>query len=166
MRMSDTASGKWAVRTNTKSLETARKHRDEWTQWELDRIMDDDVCYVGGPSYPGGATKALCKEIGRTWTAIKDMRHAIKSELEKELDDYDGPLIPLPRVIREDEIEPVLPDDVKEKHKRWYDTALRKVCIGLTSCSMRTTEHEVGSEEHQYELLSLYAMMGLMDDVE
>lgn len=138
---------RWERQKNSKTLDTAKKHRDHWTQRDLERIMDDDTFS------PGGQTK-LCKELGRTWAAIKDMRWFIKAELEKELDevDYDGPIIFCPPSAEQDAIQ-------AERES----AALRNVCIKLTSISMRTTEHEVGSEDHQYELMELYAMLGLME---
>jgi hypothetical protein len=139
------ASQRWQSKTNALTLETARNHRDNWTQRELDRIMDDETFERGGQ-------QILCKELGRTWAAIKDMRWEVKAELEKELEDidYDGPIIFCP------------PEEDPETQKR-VQAALRESCIKLTSISMQKTEHEVGSEEHMYELMELYSMLGLME---
>lgn len=138
------ASRRWQNAINNKTLDTARNHRDYWTEHDLERIMDDETFERGGQ-------QILCKELGRSWAAIKDMRWFIKAELEKELDFYDGPVIYSPE--KHDE----------EEEEKAYQAALRKSCVTLTGISIEKTEHEVGSEDHKYELMEVYSMLGLME---
>lgn len=152
---------RWRAKTNSEALDSAKKHRDYWSQEHMDRIMDDDVLALS-ENWKGaghGGVKQLCSELGRTWIAIVEKRREIKTDLEKELNDlddtYDGPIIP------DTEGYGMVGIPIEETPE--YQYALRQACIKLTCSSIRTTEHEPGSEEHQYELMSLYSMLGLME---
>lgn len=149
----------WNKRVNSESLGTATKHRDDWTDAECERIMDDDVLCTMDFRTNKGAQLSLTRELGRTWDAIKDKRTEIKASFDRALEwmffEHQGPTIP---DMEGYHLVGALDDQTPE-----FKAAARLACIKLTECSIRTTEEEVGSDEHKYELMSIYSMMGLME---
>jgi hypothetical protein len=142
---------RWEKRRNSESLATAHSHREEWTDKEIDLLMEDGFL-------ERGKQRELCEKLGRSWAAIKDKRQEVKAGLVAELqqldDMYNGPIVVL--------------DDPSDEDNSTSEMAARNACLKLTCSSIRRKREEcgeeaVGSEDHKFELMEMYAMLGLME---
>lgn len=138
------------VKANHESKKTAERDREEWTEADIDAIMDDSVMGVKGNVWE------LSKRLGRTRQAIWNQRTKVMMTAEKEarLEEYEGPVIYTPNG---DE------DDTATKEFR---AALRKAAIKGTCASIRSRRERglsVGDDDHKFEVMELCAMLGLME---